>query len=227
METRVKPNTSDHSENTIAGALSGETLAAMINLAGKRRSTSQRVVLYAVLASLKHPGALFTALETLDAFRNTHIMLIERKNGMPGVFCKELHEAYFGPSVGDARIRSFIDLAEGTLLAIGASSPDAPGLPIELIDTGTPVLEVLDQITRVYEEQAKEHAHQMKKRLQKAMADIENNADEARNAAINAQAIAAQAGDAGREFSIVADALSNITDEIDSLAKKMLEQTTT
>ena len=94
--------------------LSGDVFGALINLSGRRRFTSQRVVLYAVLASLGHEGAAATARETLALFRDAHTTLIDGKGSLPGVFGGQLRDAYFGTLHGDKTIRGFISLAEST-----------------------------------------------------------------------------------------------------------------
>ena len=70
--------------------LSGEVFGAMINLSGRRRFTSQRLVLYAVLASQGQQGAGATAREALALFSNAHSALLKRSGDLPGVFCPEL-----------------------------------------------------------------------------------------------------------------------------------------
>src|SRR6478609_9245912 len=98
-----------------AQQLSGDMFGALINLSGRRRFTSQRVVLYAVLASMGHEGAVATARETLALFRDAHTTLIDGKGNIPGIFCGQLRDAYFGTLQGDKVIRNFIKLAEQTL----------------------------------------------------------------------------------------------------------------
>jgi hypothetical protein len=46
--------------------LSGEVFATLINLSGRRRFTSQRVVLYAVLAGAKDPSAITAVQNSLN-----------------------------------------------------------------------------------------------------------------------------------------------------------------
>lgn len=202
--------------------LSGDVFGALINLSGRRRFTSQRVVLYAVLASLGHEGAVGTARDTLAAFRDAHITLVEGKRGLPGIFCGQLHDAYFGTLQGDKVIRDFIQLAETTLDAIVGDVRGAPLLLDELVRTATPLLSVLNGLTLVYEEQSKRHAQLQRKQMQGMMGDIKTIAKQARMVAFNAQIVAARAGQVGKEFAVVASVMTNITGEIDELVQNAL-----
>lgn len=202
--------------------LSGDVFGALINLSGRRRFTSQRVVLYSVLASLGHEGADQTARDTLTAFRDAHITLVEGKQGLPGVFCPQLHEAYFGTMQGDKVVRDFIALAESTLDAIVTVSRRAPGLLDELVRRATPLLSVLNALTLVYEEQSKRHALMQRRQMQELMGDIKTIAREARMVAFNAQVVAARAGPVGKEFAVVASTMTNVTGEIDDLVQTAL-----
>ena len=202
--------------------LSGDVFGALINLSGRRRFTSQRVVLYSVLASLGHEGADQTARDTLAAFSDAHTTLVEGKQGLPGIFCPQLHEAYFGTLQGDKVVRDFIALAESTLDAIATVSRRAPGLLDDLVRSATPLLSVLNALTLVYEEQSKRHALQQRRQMQELMGDIKTIAREARMVAFNAQVVAARAGPVGKEFAVVASTMTNVTGEIDELVQTAL-----
>ena len=202
--------------------LSGDVFGALINLSGRRRFTSQRVVLYSVLASLGHEGADQTARDTLAAFRDAHTALVQGKQGLPGIFCQQLQEAYFGTLQGDKVVRDFIALAENALDAIATVSRRAPGLLDELVRSATPLLSVLNALTLVYEEQSKRHALQQRRQMQELMGDIKTIAREARMVAFNAQVVAARAGPVGKEFAVVASTMTNVTGEIDELVQTAL-----
>jgi hypothetical protein len=202
--------------------LSGDVFGALINLSGRRRFTSQRVVLYAVLASMGHEGAVATARETLALFSDAHTALIEGKGALPGIFCGQLRDAYFGPLQGDRVIRDFIKLAESTLDGIVGNGRGAPALLDELVRSATPLLSALNGLTLVYEEQSKRHAQVQKRQLQEMMGDIKTIARQARMVAFNAQIVAARAGPAGREFAVVASTMTTVTSEIDELVREAL-----
>lgn len=206
--------------------LSGEVFGALINLSGRRRFTSQRLVLYALLASQGHEDAAPVAREALALFRKAHLALINGEGQLPGVFCRELRDAYFGALDGDRKIGRFIDLAERALEAIEQNGRDAPALLNELVAATTPILAVLNQITTIYEEQSKRHAMLMKKQLRGVITDIETIAKQAKMVAFNARIVAARAGHAGKEFAVVAGVLSNITSEIDDMVKAVLTKAT-
>ncbi len=190
----------DAVDDTEVVALSGEVFGALINLSGRRRFTSQRLVLYAVLAAQGQAGACTTAREALALFRGAHASLLRRSRDLPGVFCPELEEAYFGPAQGDARITSFADLAERALNAIEDRLKSAPALLEQLVQQTTPLLAVLNEITSVYEAQSKKHARLMREQLRGIMTDIETIAREAKMVAFNARIVAARSGQAGKEF---------------------------
>ena len=202
--------------------LSGEVFGAMINLSGRRRFTSQRLVLYAVLASQGQQGASATAREALALFSNAHAALLKRSGDLPGVFCPELEEVYYGRPAGDARITAFAALAQRTLNAIEDRLKSGPELLAQLVQETTPLLGVLNEITAVYEAQSRKHARLMREQLRGIMTDIEVIAREAKMVAFNARIVAARSGQAGKEFSVVAGVLSNITGEIDELVKEAL-----
>ncbi len=202
--------------------LSGDVFGALINLSGRRRFTSQRVVLYAVLASLGHEGAIDTARDTLAQFRDAHLTLVEGRGVLPGIFCEPLRDAYYGSLQGDKAIRDFISLAEASLAAIADNARGAPGLLDELVRGATPLLSVLNGLTLVYEEQSKRHAQTQRRELNQMMGNVKTIAKQARMVAFNAQIVAARAGEAGREFSVVAGSMSCITAEIDDIVHAAL-----
>lgn len=211
----------DHA--VVPAKLSGDVLGAMINLSGRRRFTSQRVVLYVVLASLGHDGAIETARQTLALFCDAHTTLVQGKGGMPGIFCEQVRDAYYGQLRGSQVIGEFIALASDAIDAVATEARHAPGKLDELVRSATPLLAVLNALTLVYEEQSKRHAMAQRKHMNGMMGDIQAIAKQARFVAFNAQIAAARAGALGKEFAVMASEMTNITGEIDDLVRQAMQ----
>lgn len=205
-----------------APALSGEVFGALINLSGRRRFLSQRLVLYAVLAAQGQEDAIAVARDALNVFREANHILVNGSDTLPGIFCPALEEAYFGRTGGDRQLREFCELAERTLGAAENKLRSVQGLLAELVASTTPLLALLNQMTAIYEEQSKRHAVKMKNQLRSVITDIETIAKQARMVSFNARVVAARAGPAGKEFAVVAGVMSNITGEIDDMVKTAL-----
>jgi hypothetical protein len=205
-----------------AQAVSGETFSKLINLSGRRRFTSQRVVLFAVLAQQGRDGALQVSHEALCGFREAHRLLVKGGDGLPGVFCDALRSAYFGPQGGNPAIEAFIALAQRVHEALAQGRRAAPGLLDELIDSATPLLAALNAITQVYEDLSRRQAQQSRAQLQGLMTDIQAIAKQARFVSFNAQVMAARARESGKEFMVVASELTAITTRMDELVKEAM-----
>jgi hypothetical protein len=200
-------------------AASGELFGKTINLSGRRRFTSQRVVLYAVLAAQGREGALATARDALATFGEAHGALLQGELS-PEALGGDLAAAYFGPDGADARIGAFIALAGRTLDAIAAASPGAPRLLESLVEAATPLLATLNRLTQIYEDLARQQAASAKRQLSAVMGDIELIAKHARIVSFNAQVVAARAGASGREFAVVSGEMTQITGKLDGLVRE-------
>lgn len=206
-----------------AAHISNEVFGKLINLAGRQRMLSQRIVLNVILAAQGQVQAGEIAHEAFTLFRDSHALLVEGKGEMPGVFFDELRQIYFGEEQADRKIREFMQLAERVLYPSELDAQLASGLLAELGLSATPIVSLLNQVTVVYEEEFRRHALLQKKQHHGMMNNIQDIAKQARIVSVNAQIIAARAGAAGREFSVVATTLSNITGEIDELVRVALK----
>jgi len=93
-----------------------------------------------------------------------------------------------------------------------------------LVHSATPLLSVLNQLTLLYEEESKRHAVLLRRQLRRVMEDIQLIAKQARIVSFNAQVSAVRAGDAGREFSVVAKEMIAITSKIDVLVEAAVKE---
>ncbi|OWW18445.1 methyl-accepting chemotaxis protein [Noviherbaspirillum denitrificans] len=209
--------------HAISRHVSGAAFGNLINLSGRRRFTSQRLALYAVLAE-QNPGAghMTIARDALKLLTDAHRALVQGNRDTPGIFCDELHNAYFGPLQADAAISAFISLGHDALAAVERRAPAADGLVTDLIDSAARLLPLLNEVTQLYEALARRHAEQAQQKRAAVMHRIETIAKQARMVAFNAKVVAVRAGSDGREFSVVASALTDITGEIDELVRQAL-----
>lgn len=216
-------NRSSFAVSSKAPVLSGEVFATYINLSGRRRFTSQRVVLYALLAAGRDPLAGGIAHEALNLFRDAHTSLVKGGKNLPLFLSPALQEAYFGADAGHAKIVEFIDLAERVLNAIESGwRHQTPVLMDELIQSTTPLLVTLNSITAIYEAEARAHAKAVELQLLEAMNEIKTISKQAQIVALNARIVAARAGTAGREFSVVATELISITSDMETVLQSAM-----
>ncbi len=191
----------------------GEACARLINLSGRRRFISQRLVLFVLLAQQGRAGAQATARETLDLFRSTQQSLLDGEAALR-------HQGLVLPltagEVDDATtcISRFVQLADQAVRQPQAAAVDA------LVDCATPLLAALNRQTQALEDLARAQAARARQQLSSVMGDIEQIAKHARIVSFNAQVVAARAGPTGREFAVVSGELTQITVKLDGLVRE-------
>ena len=84
--------------------LDADTHGQLINLAGRQRMLSQRIVMLAVLAAQGEADALSAARESLRLFTETHAKLSTRRGQPPMALDPDLHEALFDELVATASV---------------------------------------------------------------------------------------------------------------------------
>lgn len=119
-----------------------DSLATLINLAGRQRMLSQRVVLHTVLAAQGDLAALTVAQEALELFRFSHARLLA---------APPLHDALNGPRGAHLPAQAFMQLAEETLSAIARTQHGIGRMVSSLVARAGPVLGVLNDLTQTCE----------------------------------------------------------------------------
>ena len=198
---------------------SPEVFGPLINLAGRQRMLSQRIVLYAMLSAQGDSAGLTTAGEALELFRGSHLKLLRSRDTVPPSAAAVLQEAFFGAQGADAPIREFMRLAEDTLTAVAAGGAAARRLLPSLVARATPTLGLLNTLTQTFETLGRQQALLQQQHRTALISQIQRIASEARIVSLNARVIAARSGTDGREFAVVAAELSSISERIERLSK--------
>lgn len=197
--------------------ISNDIMRRLINISGRQRMLSQRIILHALLAQFGKPEVIKIAKDSLALFKETHAILVHGNQEFPGVFFDELTQLFFGAVQADQKIKDFIALSERTLVAQEQNAREANDLLLNLGALATGIVELQNSITQAFENKSKNFDEVRKKRQSHLLDDIQKIAKEAQIVSFNAQIIASRAGDAGREFAVVANVLVNITNKIDKL----------
>ncbi|MFL6685216.1 type IV pili methyl-accepting chemotaxis transducer N-terminal domain-containing protein [Paraburkholderia graminis] len=215
--------------------VSSEVLSSLINIAGRQRMLSQRIVFKAMLALRQSDGALAIARDTLRTFADSHAALVQGRDGLPGLFSPALREAFHGTGndkdKGNGsghvakKIADFIALASAALDAIGRDSARAEDAVQALIACADPLLNDLHGITAVYEQESRRIARLQKKEQQQLIERIKSIAKEAHIVSFNGQIVASRTNVTGREFAVVAGVMTSITKELESVVSAFVKKT--
>jgi hypothetical protein len=215
--------------------VSSEVLSSLINIAGRQRMLSQRIVFKAMLALRQSDGALAIARDTLRTFADSHAALVQGRDGLPGLFSPALREAFHGTGndkdKGNGsghvakKIADFIAVASAALDAIGRDSARAEDAVQALIACADPLLNDLHGITAVYEQESRRIARLQKKEQQQLIERIKSIAKEAHIVSFNGQIVASRTNVTGREFAVVAGVMTSITKELESVVSAFVKKT--
>ncbi|MFM2057843.1 MAG: hypothetical protein RLY71_2228 [Pseudomonadota bacterium] len=202
-----------------SGEPGSEVTSTLINLCGRQRMLSQRLMLHLVLAAQGDEAALATARDALNLFSDCHGVLSRGKGILPAPWTTALQEAFFGLQGADAPVRAFMSMARQALERIeqGAGrsidGPLAPELTL-LVDASTSVLAHLNHLTHCYETAAHEAARRQRQQLLDLIGRIRHIAQEAHSVSSNARADTSAA-----EPDPIASVLAEISAQITQLAE--------
>ncbi|WP_025602836.1 type IV pili methyl-accepting chemotaxis transducer N-terminal domain-containing protein [Burkholderia sp. WSM2230] len=213
--------------------VSNEVLSSLINIAGRQRMLSQRIVFKAMLALRRSEGALAIAQDTLRTFADSHAALVQGRDGLPGLFSPALREAFHGKdddkrsSNGQVarKIADFIALASTALDAIARDAPRAEQAVEALIASADPLLNDLHAVTAVYEQESRRIARMQKREQQQLIERIKSIAKEAHIVSFNGQIVASRTNVTGREFAVVAGVMTSITKELEAVVSAFVKKT--
>ncbi|CAH2899265.1 MAG: Methyl-accepting chemotaxis protein [uncultured Paraburkholderia sp.] len=232
MLTTIERFQTTKSDAVEADGVSNEVLSSLINMAGRQRMLSQRIVFKAMLALRHSDGALAIAQDTLRTFADSHAVLVQARDGLPGLFSPALREAFHGKE-NDKRdgsgtvakkIADFIALASAALDAIARDSARAEDAVLALIASADPLLSDLHGVTAVYEQESRRIAR-VKKEQQQLIDRIKSIAKEAHIVSFNGQIVASRTNVTGREFAVVAGVMTSITKELEAVVSAFVKKT--
>jgi hypothetical protein len=203
------PAPASPADATVQGSTSSSAFATLINMAGRQRMLSQKIVLYSLLAADGDAAASAVAREAFELFRASHRSILADSTGS---LREELQRA-------DPPVRRFIELAGSAVL--GGVGRDRGALTA-LVELAAPALQALQLATQACENAARRNAQAQKSRHDALMGDIQDIAKEARIVSFNARVMAARAGDVGKEFAVVANVLAGISEQIQALARSAM-----
>lgn len=191
---------------------------SLMNIAGRQRMLSQRIVLQTVLAVQGQAEQARAARQTLDLFETSQARLVQTPRQLDAASAREVQAIYHGTQGVGAAIDAFARQARTVLDLADHGSARAADALATLVGTTDGVLKALDAATTVFDQVQRRQSEAMMNELTGIVSSIQTVAREAKVVSFNAQVMAARAASHGREFAVVANVLSGITAEIDRLS---------
>jgi hypothetical protein len=204
-------------------AVSGEVIGELINLSGRQRMLSQRIVLHVLLASRGDRAALDVVKACLATFAAAHADLVNGNARLPGVFSDALKQLYFGTACADEHIRRFIAHTTEAVASLESGAGSSGEQVDTLVTQATPLLELLQQITLAYQNEMHGIEAAAKKRQAEIAEQLGSISMQANIVALNARIAAARAGHYGREFAVITTVLADIIKEMDQLIHSVVD----
>lgn len=189
-----------------------------VNLAARQRMLSQRLLLQTVLAAQGSASQLAAARASLALFADSQARLEGTHRQLDATSAAAVRELYGGTGGVGPAVAAFVRQAGEALDAIAANSARMADAVAALAERGDATLDALNRATSSFDRIASAQAESTTRELGDIVGSIQRVAREAKVVAFNAQVMAARAGQHGREFAVVAQVLSGITQQVDGLS---------
>ncbi|EEA01185.1 methyl-accepting chemotaxis protein [Burkholderia sp. H160] len=210
----------------LTDAVSGEIVGELINLAGRQRMLSQRIVLHVLLSVRGEAAALAVARTCLATFAQAHAQLIDGNDHLPGAFSEALRGLYFGSQRADERIRGFMKVAADAIEALERNSEPVcihrDAAIGRLTAEASPLLDLLQAITQAYQDEMQSVEEAARRRQMGVVHKLSAISMRANIVALNARVAAARAGQFGREFAVITAELAHVIGEMDGLVQSVV-----
>ena len=190
-----------------------------VNRSARQRMLSQRLALQILLAERGVPGQLQAAETSLQLFADSQVQLQDEVRRATAEDATQLEAVYGSQGVGQT-VQAFVDRCRRALGQLRRGETGAVAQVYEGLDE---VLQALNLATSAFDAIAARREQHLMRELKGIVTDIQQVAREAKIVSFNAQVIAARAGLAGREFGVVAGRLSDVSTDVDRLARKGLD----
>ena len=201
------------------GASAGrDSEMSLVNLAARQRMLSQRMVLQTVLAARGSDLHMKAARGSLALFTDSQAKLVDTARHLDAASGDIIRKTYHGPQGVGPIIDAFAQQVGTALDLAERQSPRVEDALARLVESTDSALEALNTATTAFDQVGKAKSETLMKELAGIVASIQTVAREAKVVSFNAQVMAARAGQHGREFAVVANVLSGITNEIDVLS---------
>jgi hypothetical protein len=205
-----------------------EQLGKLINISGRQRMLSQRIPLLILAYDKNRSTELLKQLDNaIELFEKSHHQLIngDHEENLPGIFSEALHELFFGDEIrANERIENFILKAKNIRRKINNGDDAFENAVNDLLALSTTsLLDLLNEITAVYQAEAKslsdKTAHQFKNNMRQIKGLLDNIMSISRQAkivAFNTAVAASRLGEHGAEITVVAREIEKLTQDINS-----------
>lgn len=214
------------SKRELTDTVSGEIVGELINLAGRQRMLSQRIVLHVLLSIRGEAAALTVARTCLATFAQAHAQLVDGSDHLPGAFSQALRDLYFGSQRADERIRGFMKVAADAIEAVERNSGPVcvhrDAAIGRLTAEASPLLDLLQDITQAYQGEMQCVEEAGRRRQMAVIHELTAISMRANIVALNARVAAARAGQFGREFAVITAELAHVIGEMDSLVQSVV-----
>lgn len=212
-----------------------ETIGQLINISGRQRMLSQRLCFFILHflreQNLEKKQEIFGKLEqTLFLFRSSHKVLVsgDEEGAFPGLFSHDLNDTFFGAEVAaNSKIEGFIERVDKFINSVSVISSGEEEIDYDeynasvIFDLASgEFLVLLNDITMLYEKEAKKSSDRVKNIVSskndvvKLLRDITMVSMQIKMISFNAHVISARAKAQGREFTVVADEMTKLAEEI-------------
>lgn len=216
-----------------------EVLGRLINIAGRQRMLSHRVMLFALLTAreLEQEGRqrfFETAQQSLDDFRRTHDQLIhgDKAAGLPPLFAPTVTNLFQDANLaGENPIDQFMILVQEILKEIETAGEAQEKIKELSVFVSTDLLAFLNRITDGFKEdldginfENRNETTDRQKVIGKALESIDEISSKIKFIALNASIEAARAGEAGHAFAVIAKEVRTLSENSRTVSSDLKQQ---